>query len=122
MSKVGVLHENAPISRRFWRKLISLRSILADYIIIYIADKLQTNADDILLKTVEDSIIWLKLKGSYFGLKNDLFLCLCYNIPSGSSREVFSESNVFDLILDDMSLFENKYEQCNFLITGDLNA
>ena len=95
---------------------------MADYIIIYIADKLQTNADDILLKTVEDSIIWLKLKGSYFGLKNDLFLCLCYNIPSGSSREVFSESNVFDLILDDMSLFENKYEQCNFLITGDLNA
>ena len=31
MTKVGVLHENARISRRFWRKLISLRSILADY-------------------------------------------------------------------------------------------
>ena len=28
----GVLHENARISRRFWRKLISLRSILTDYI------------------------------------------------------------------------------------------
>ena len=28
---VGILHENARISRRFWRKLISLRSILADY-------------------------------------------------------------------------------------------
>ena len=31
MTKVGILHENARISRRFWRKLISLRSILADY-------------------------------------------------------------------------------------------
>ena len=31
MTKVGVVHENARISRRFWRKLISLRSILADY-------------------------------------------------------------------------------------------
>ena len=32
MTKVGVLDENARISRRFWRKLISLRSILIDYI------------------------------------------------------------------------------------------
>ena len=54
--------------------------------------------------------------------KNDLFLCLCYNIPSGSSREVFSESNVFDLILDYIFLFENTYGQCNLVITGDFNA
>ena len=32
VTKVGVLHENARISRRIWRKLISLRSIMADYI------------------------------------------------------------------------------------------
>ena len=31
MTKVGVLHENAQISRRFWRKLISLMSISANY-------------------------------------------------------------------------------------------
>ena len=31
MTKVGVLHENARISRRFWRKLISLMSIWANY-------------------------------------------------------------------------------------------
>ena len=35
MTKVGVLHENARISRRFWRKLISLRSILTDYNHLY---------------------------------------------------------------------------------------
>ena len=49
-----------------------------------------------------------------------LFLCLCYNIPSCSSREAFSNDNIFDVILDDMLLFEEKYGQCNFLITGDL--
>ena len=32
MTKVGVLHENARISRRFLRKLFSLSSILEDYI------------------------------------------------------------------------------------------
>ena len=30
MTKVGVLHKNARISRRFWRKLISLMSIWAN--------------------------------------------------------------------------------------------
>ena len=31
MIKVEVLHENARIARRFWRKLISLKSIWANY-------------------------------------------------------------------------------------------
>ena len=35
-----------------------------------------------MVKT-QSAMFWFK--------KNDLFLCLCYNIPSGSSREVFSE-------------------------------
>ena len=59
---------------------------------------------------VQRVMLWLKKKKRF-----------CNNIPSGSSREVFSESNVFDLIIDDMLLFENKYGQCNFLITGDLH-
>ena len=91
-------------------------------LIIYISDKLRSSADDSLLKTVDDSIIWLKLKGTVFGLQNDLFLCLCYNISSGSSREAFLDDNIFDLILDDMVFFEDKYGQCNFFIAGDLNA
>ena len=91
-------------------------------LIIYIADKLRPFAEDICLKTADDSIMWLKLNGAVFGLQNDLFLCLCYNIPSGRSREAFSNDNIFDVILDDMLLFEDKYGQCNFLVTGDFNA
>ena len=67
------------------------------------------------------SIIWLKLKGSVFGLKDDLFLCLCYNISVGSSREAFLENNIFDTLADDITYFESK-QTCNFLIAGDLNA
>ena len=33
----------------------------------------------------------VKTQSAMFWFKNDLFLYLCYNIPSGSSREVFSE-------------------------------
>lgn len=58
-------------------------------LIIYISDTLRPKADDILLKSVEDNILWLKLKGSVFGLQNDVFICLCYNVPLGSSREIF---------------------------------
>ena len=71
--------------------------------------------------SVEGSIIWLKLKGSAFGLKDDLFLCLCYNIPAGSSREAFLENNIFDILADDITYFESK-QTCNCLIVGDLNA
>ena len=91
-------------------------------LIIYISDNLRTVVDDVCLKTVDDCIIWLKLKGTGFGLQNDLFLCLCYNIPSGSSREAFVNDSILDMILDDMFAFEDKYGQCNFLVTGDFNA
>ena len=46
MAKVGVLHENARISGRLWRKLISLMSIWTNYSLAYAnsnkTDKVQT--------------------------------------------------------------------------------
>lgn len=54
-------------------------------VIVYISDKFISRADDMLLKTVDDShdnILSLKSNGSVFGLQNDLILCLRYNIPS----------------------------------------
>ena len=51
MTKVGVLHENAIISGRFWRKLISLRSVLADFHDrVYIFIQLMYNKNDHLAK------------------------------------------------------------------------
>ena len=90
-------------------------------LIIYVANHFVS--DDILLKTVDDCVIWLKVAGKYFGLNDSLFLCLCYNIPTGSSREVFVQNNIFDIIADDMYYFENKFNNnCNFIVTGDMNS
>ncbi|WAR09051.1 hypothetical protein MAR_019009 [Mya arenaria] len=44
------------------------------------------------------------------GTGNDILLCLCYNIPSGSSTEIMSEQCIFDTILNDMCYFDNVYE------------
>ena len=38
MTKVGVLHENAQISGRIWRKLISLMSIWANYTCMHLKE------------------------------------------------------------------------------------
>ena len=48
-TKVGVLHENARISRRIWRKLISLISIWANYTVNHhTRERLSTNIFDIM--------------------------------------------------------------------------
>ena len=47
-TKVGVLHENARISRRIWRKLISLISIWANYTVHHTRKRLSANIFDIM--------------------------------------------------------------------------
>ena len=39
------------------------------------------------LKTDKDDILWTCIKGEVFASYEDLYLCLCYNTPIGSSRE-----------------------------------
>ena len=53
LTKVRVLHENARISRRFWRILIILMSILANYI-LYISTSLAMSTSD--LKALSDKL------------------------------------------------------------------
>ena len=78
---------------------------------------------DTLVKMVEDCIIWFKFSGYLFNFDNDVYVCLCYNTPIGSSREIFNDKNIFDMIVDDMVEFEAGTDnKCIFLIWGDLNA
>lgn len=52
-----------------------------------------------------------------------IILCLCYNVPTGSSREMFNDQNIYDAIIDDMLYFQNMFgDNCQFMITGDLNS
>jgi hypothetical protein len=90
-------------------------------LIIYISDKISKYVT--YIKHKEDHSLWIKLNSKLFGSEYPLLLCLCYNIPSGSSREGLIFQNIFDSLTEDIISFENEYNnQCHFLITGDFNA
>lgn len=90
-------------------------------IIIYIKNNIKNKVS--LLKTTGDNIMWIKFDRSLFDFDEDIVLCLCYNVPTGSSREVFDDQSIFDSITDDMLFFQNRFgDKCQFVISGDLNA
>lgn len=45
-----------------------------------------------------DDVIWLKVDKNLFNLAYDIYICLCYIIPSGSSREALVEVDVLERI------------------------
>lgn len=76
-----------------------------------------------LLKTDSDDIIWLKLDRTLLYLSYDLYLCLCYIIPVGSSREALTEISVLDRISEYIVKIANDTDNCyNIMICGDLNS
>ena len=80
-------------------------------IIIYVKSELYNN--NMLVKTDSDDIIWLKFA---LGVISDkpLYLCLCYVLPSGTSRQPLVETSVFDRITDDLATFQSYHDsQCS---------
>lgn len=76
-----------------------------------------------LYSTDSDDILWLKIDGSVFDLHNDIFLCLCYVVPKGSSREAFILSNIYDRVLNEMVKINSiTNDNCSFIVLGDLNS
>ena len=71
-----------------------------------------------------DSHFWVKLFGKHFDLKTDLLICVCYIIPSNSSRNVLVENSIFDDILDNIANFQSTYgeDKYSFMILGDFNS
>ena len=60
------------------------------WIFAYVQNELVT--DRILFMQDNDDILWLRLDGGLFNLAHDLFVCMCYNVPEGSSRQNLSDS------------------------------
>ena len=91
-------------------------------ILIYVRKHLVS--ENIMYTCVDDNIIWLRLEAQRIGLNDDVFLCLCYNPPQGSSREGLNDDiSCFGKIYDTMIEIENTVEShCNFLVCGDFNA
>ena len=90
-------------------------------IAIYVRDKFYSS--DMLIKQDSDDILWVKFNGSIFNLSKDLYLCLCYIVPSDSSRESFMELNVLERICDHIIQISNDTNDCyHLLICGDFNS
>ena len=62
-----------------------------------------------ILKTTGDCLLWVKLFKTFLNIAEDLYFCLCYAAPVGSSRADPS-GNIFDQILTDLVDFDTKYQ------------
>ena len=72
-----------------------------------------------LVRTTEDSLVWLKLDKSLFENDQDLYLCCAYIPPAGNSYYTHYDCDLFECLESDLEFFANKGVTC---IIGDLNA
>ena len=81
-------------------------------------------SDNTLFLMDSDDIIWLRLDSKHFDQDDDIFLCLCYNVPKGSSRQgLMDDADIFDRISDHVVHIQNTtHNKCKSLISGDFNA
>ena len=91
-------------------------------LIAYIRNELVT--DGILFMTDSDDIMWLRLEGSSFNNQDDIFICLSFNVPEGSSRQgLIDNIDIYDRIADHIVHIQQiTNNKCVFLICGDFNA
>lgn len=76
-----------------------------------------------LLEKDSDDIIWIKIGGQLLNLTHDLYVCLCYIVPSASSREALIEMDVLDRITNYIIKIANDTnDNYNILICGDFNS
>lgn len=74
-------------------------------IAIFIRDKYVSS--DTLIFEEEDDILWVKISGNLFNLDKDLYICLSYVLPDGSSRQSMVETNIFDRLLNSVVYVDN---------------
>ena len=81
-------------------------------------------SDNTLFLMDNDDIIWLRLDGKHFDQDDDIYLCLCYYVPEGSSRQgLIDDADISDRISDRVVHIQKfKNNKCKFLISGDFNA
>ena len=91
-------------------------------IAIYYKTKYQNCIE--LVNINSKGIVWLKLKRTYFGTVNDLYLCTCYIPPESSNVyknpvSPLYEYDLFDQLNNDIRNYSNIGD---VYVTGDLNA
>ena len=90
-------------------------------IAIFIKDKYVSS--DTLVFQDEDDILWVKLCDQMFNLDKDLYACLSYVLPEGSSSQSMVETNIFDRLMNSMVYVNNiANDNAYLLMCGDFNA
>ena len=75
-----------------------------------------------LVKETEDCILWVKIDKKGIDSDKDMLVCLCYAVPSGSSKAT-NTAWVLDELLSDLVEFDVKYGDTVIpVIAGDFNA
>ncbi len=100
---------------------VHIQNVDSGGIIAYVRNCFVT--DDTLVRTIDDSHMWLKFKGVHFGFEHDLYMCLAYVIPENSGRQAFMETHTFNIISDYISHIQQTIDnECNVMLVGDLNS
>lgn len=92
-------------------------------IVFYIKDGLVISNKTSMVHKENDDILWIRIEGAKLNLDGDIFVCLCYNLPSDSSRQSIVDEDLFDRICNYVtSTKSNSENKCYFMICGDMNA
>ncbi|VDI68815.1 Hypothetical predicted protein, partial [Mytilus galloprovincialis] len=62
---------------------------------------------------------WVKLEKQFFGFDKDLFICVVYNPPEGSSYSKGLDHDILTCLEKDIASYQ---KQGNILLCGDFNA
>ena len=90
-------------------------------IVIYVRSKFVS--EDTHVFCSEDDILCIRLKSEKIGLKQDLYILLCYVMPENSVRQAIIENCVFERMLDSIVGINNRCnDRCYVLCCGDFNA
>jgi hypothetical protein len=70
-----------------------------------------------------DDMIWVKLDAEFFGYEKDMYVCLCYVLPGGSSRQGFVDVHTIERVQQTIVdiIFDTQHK-CHFIEMGDFNA
>jgi exonuclease III len=84
----------------------------------YIKNEIEEGVTNVPCNKCSEDRLWLKLDANFFGLYEDLFLCLAYVSPESSCHPA-SRDNLWNLLEEEIAEFSNHGQ---IIITGDLNA
>ncbi|VDH89489.1 Hypothetical predicted protein [Mytilus galloprovincialis] len=72
-----------------------------------------------ILKSSIPDFQWVKLEKQFFGFDKDLFICVVYNPPEGSSYSKGLDHDILTCLEKDIASYQ---KQGNILLCGDFNA